>query len=228
LIAAALVPYVVSRVSWYNMGIAANGPARLVACHSGTPLFANSGFGFPPEELPSETTAKLDAWVACKSINAHREMLISAIDFDGRNTALFRLVTMRSGCSDDRFSQSQVAKCESAVFASIDWLLDKGVDLNPANSCGYLRETYSTVLDEDMFEFLLARGASINSTCPSFLFQEEYPDGEEVPLDWTIVDDVNLHRQMFESDDAPPEFIEDVDSRFSRILKLAAEIANDD
>ena len=99
-------------------------------------------------------------------------MLISAEDFDGRNTALLRLVTMHSGCSDDRFSQTQIAKCESAVFASIDWLLDKGVDLNPADSCGYLRETYSTVLDVDMFEFLLLRGASINSNCPSFLFRE--------------------------------------------------------
>lgn len=205
------------------MGIAANGPARLVACHSGTPLFANSGFGFRPEKLPSERTAKLDAWVACRSINAYREMLISAVGFDGRNTALLQLVTMRSACSDDRFSRAQTAKCESAVFASIDWLLDKGVDLNPADSCGYLRETYSTVLDADMFEFLLSRGASINPKCPSLLFQEEYPDGEEIPLDWTIADDVKLHRQMFEYDDAPPEFIADVETRFSRILKLAAD-----
>lgn len=210
------------------MGIAANGPARLVACHSGTPVFANSGFGFRPETPPSENTAKLDAWVACMSINSHREMLVSGEDFDGRNTALLSLVTSRSGCSDDRFSRTQFAKCESAVFASIDWLLEKGVDLNPADSCGYLRETYSTVLDADMFEFLLRRGANINSDCRSFLFELEYPDGEEAPSDWTIVDDVNLHRQMFEYDDAPPDFIEDIESRFSRILKLAAEMRNDD
>ena len=204
------------------MDIGAQGPARLVACHSGTPLFANSGMGFRPDTLPSENTARFDAWVACKSISAHRELLVSANNFDGRNTALGSLITMRSGCSDERFDQSQVATCESAIFASIDWLLEKGVQLNPADSCGYLRETYSTVLDADMFAFLLSRGASIDADCPSYIFELEYPDGNGRPLNWTIVDDLKLHRPIF--DGALPEYTE---AQFARMLKLAAEMVDD-
>ena len=35
---------------------------------------------------------------------------------------------------------------------------------------------------------------------------------------------MNLHRQMFEYDDAAARVLEDIESRFSRILKLAAEM----
>tara|TARA_R110000782_G_scaffold136486_1_gene228921 strand:- start:22 stop:468 length:447 start_codon:yes stop_codon:yes gene_type:complete len=137
----------------------------LVACHSGTPLFARSGYGFEPD-LPSEHTARLDAWIACKSIYAHREILVTHQHFDGNNSALLALVTKRFGCLDRRFDKAQSDLCESAIRKSIDWLLENGVEINPANTCGYLRATFTDVLDAKMFEFLLSRGASVETECP--------------------------------------------------------------
>ena len=155
-------PYVYSRGNWYNIDDGWNGYSQLVACHAGTPLFSNIGFA----ELPSERTARLDSWIACKAINQHQALLVSDTRWDMNNKALAMLVTNYQGCNESRFAGNQVAKCKSAIVDSIDWLLGNGVNINPEGGCGYLRDIASTSLDVEMFAFLLSRGADPSIQCP--------------------------------------------------------------
>ena len=212
---ALLGPNIVSRLQWYGIDNGWNGATRLVVCHSGTPLFANAGLGFGAD-LPSERTARFDAWIACKSISAHRQILTSHQHFDGNNAALLSLATMRSGCLDRRFDKAQVALCESAISKSIDWLLEEGVEINPVDSCGYLRVTFADVLDAKMFEFLLSRGASVETECPRQSSRRENRDGEIDSAPSNVIDDLKLNLSWLDVDEFPDEA-----TQFADMIELA-------
>jgi hypothetical protein len=158
-------PYVEARMSWYFVGGRLSGDNLLVTCRTEDPRF---NYGGGPWELDAEKPlfSSIEVFLVCNTLEKHADSIVAEKGtWDDRNPTMNDLVEGVARCSHRMFSPEETKTCKSAYFDSIEWLIRRGVDLNPSNSCGYLPSTVFS-MDEKMFDFLLSRGADPNHLCP--------------------------------------------------------------
>ena len=164
---------------WYYVGGRWDGVNILVTCTSKTTIFRTISFnlGVPVAESP-EPEAEVEE--ACRI----RDELLAAGFFNertffGQNDLLDRLVKGHQRClycTD--LNDAQREHCSRAYFASIDWLLDTGVDIDGGQGGTVLSRTILE-LNEEMYYFLLSRGADPGYRPPqAFAYRNASPELE--------------------------------------------------
>jgi len=158
-------PYCDARMSWYTHGGELDGKNLLITCNSKTPSFMYGG-GPIDTTFEEPLFSGLEVYFACRAANRNVDELIGATStLSGNNPTMDDLVDQTTNCSHLSFSAEESQRCMQSFFDSIDWMIEKGVDLNHPNSCGYLHSTVHK-MNEKMFYFLLSRGADPNQLCP--------------------------------------------------------------
>ncbi len=193
------------RIKVFGIDDGRTGFILLVACHAGTTLYSQLGYSVDAEIVPTRSD-RLDSWIACKAINYHQTLLVTDTNWQSQNKALAMLVDHAQGCNDRRLSESEVARCKQAMTDSVDWLLDNGVEINPENGCGYLRNVASMSLDVEMFSLLLSRGADPSMRCAR---------NESPPT--TVLEDLELFLSWLEDGEFP-----DVRAAYLEMIEMAS------
>lgn len=159
-------PTVDGRLSWYNIGSDLDGAHLLLTCLSKSPVFMY-GDAYPLDKpLRQPILANVEVWYACQTAENRAESLVSAKSRLGdNNPTISSLITFYSQCYYPRYTDEQTSNCSQSHFDAIDWMLDKGAPINPPMSCGYLHQA-ALEMNEDMFHFLLLRGANASQLCP--------------------------------------------------------------
>ncbi len=158
-------PYVEARLSWYYLGDRLSGRNLLLTCLSEDPILKYGGTSHEAR-FDKLVLAKLEVFLACRTAGAYKDRLVAQTRvFDKANTTVHDLVSQQSWCGHPGFSDEQVGLCRDTTFEAIDWMIESGAALNPNNSCGYLHRAVQQ-MNEEMFNFLLSRGADPAQRCP--------------------------------------------------------------
>lgn len=145
--------------SWYYSSGRYDGVNILVTCEAGTTIFRSISFSF---DTPVKEHSGSDAEVAmaCRL----REKLLEEgffgnVSFFGFNDVMFGLVGRQNNCNYCRdLNEEQAEQCRQTYYSAIDWMLDNEADID----AGQLSKTLALTiqeLNEEMFYFLLSRGA---------------------------------------------------------------------
>lgn len=154
-----VAPAVQARMSWYYVAGQYDSRNLLVTCEAETPIFRTTGFnfGFAPKE---PILSSIEVYLACKT----RDRLFEEGKFNetglfGQKSALADVVERAAQClSSTDLTSELISDCRDAHFDAIDWLLAQGVDINAGDLGTVLHYAIHNV-DEEMFDFLVSRGA---------------------------------------------------------------------
>ena len=182
-LAAFVIPAVQARVSWYYVGGSYDLRNLLVTCEAASPIFRATGInsGIAPETPP---LADIEVYLACKA----RDRLLPRRLFSqtgpfGQNKALNAIVERAPSCSSsDSLRAELIERCRQAHYDAVDWLLDQGVDIN-AGELGTILHTAIQQVDDEMFVFLLSRGADPRYRAPLATDDGSADEGPEEHMD---------------------------------------------
>ena len=154
----------------------------LITCEAQTTIFRTINFnlGVPVSELPDHEAVVEEA---CRTRDRFlEEGFFAETGLYGYNE-LLRLVVIKQRacrlCTD--LNDAQGDQCTDAYFAAIDWLLGAGVDVN-AGPLGTVLHDAVRVANEEMFDFLLSRGADPHYRAPrADVLQHVASDLESLP-----------------------------------------------
>ena len=159
------VPYTKARLSYYSLGGQLDGRNILLTCLTSEPILVYGGGSFRTE-YKRPLFGGLETLLACRAVEKYEsDILADSNRLYGGNRTLTELVERVGWCFHPSFSDTQIAVCEEKTYAAIDWMIEAGTNLNPPGECGYLPSTVLS-MDEEMFAFLLSRGADPEHLCP--------------------------------------------------------------
>ncbi len=154
-----LKPAIQARVSWYYVG-ELQGHTLLVTCEANTPKFRAIGFDFDDSQMLPPLSG-IEVMLTCAARNLLRERLVTETDMFGGTRALYDLVDSHGSCDGvRRRSKDFIDQCREAHHKAMDWMIANGADINSV-SAGLGTPLHGTILelDEQMFNFLISRGA---------------------------------------------------------------------
>jgi hypothetical protein len=159
-------PIIDGRLSWYERRGTLDGANLLITCLSGSPKYLSIEFVPPDKQVEEPFLAGLETWYACRMLEDNWQTIVGETNaLSGSNRTLDSLVRPTFGCWHPNLSVPDKSRCTQSRFEAIDWMIERGAPISPVNSCGYL---FAPALDmnEEIFDFLLSRGADRDQTCP--------------------------------------------------------------
>ena len=154
----------------------------LITCEAQTTIFRTINFnlGVPVSELADHEAVVEEA---CRTRDRFLdEGFFSETGLYGFNDLLRRVVSKQRSCRlCTDLNDSQREQCTEAHFAAIDWMLGVGVDVN-AGPLGTVLHDTVRLGNEEMFDFLLTRGADPHYRAPrADVLQHVAPNLESLP-----------------------------------------------